>query len=96
MAVKLTTEQHLKSLILKGGCSGSSESTLAKMPHCRKSHVTAHISLPLLPLIGSFIDKSSKYLYNLLVQCPADRTCNHMCPAKKSQTVNANGLAFVT
>ena len=26
---------------LKGGCTGSSESRLVKMPHCRKSHVTA-------------------------------------------------------
>ena len=29
---------------LKGGCTGSSESTLVKMPHCWKSHVTAQIS----------------------------------------------------
>ena len=28
---------------LKGGCTGSSESTLVKMPHCWKSHVTAQI-----------------------------------------------------
>ena len=41
MTVKLLTEHHLKSLGLKGGCTGSSESTLVKMPHCWKSHVTA-------------------------------------------------------
>ena len=28
---------------LKGGCTGSKESTLFKMPHCWKSHVTAQI-----------------------------------------------------
>ena len=28
---------------LKRGCTGSSESTFVKMPHCWKSHVTAHI-----------------------------------------------------
>ena len=28
---------------LKGGCTASSESTLFKMPHCWKSHVTAHV-----------------------------------------------------
>ena len=44
MTVKLLTEQHLKFLRLKGGCTGSSESTLVKMPHCWKSHVAAHIS----------------------------------------------------
>ena len=50
MIVKLLTEHHLEFLSLKGGCRGSSESTHVKMPHCWKSHVTAHISnyLPLL------------------------------------------------
>ena len=37
--VKLLTEQHLEFLSLKGGCRGSSESTLVKTPHCWKSHV---------------------------------------------------------
>ena len=43
MTVKLLTEHHLEFLSLKGGCTGSSESTLVKMPHCWKSHVTAQI-----------------------------------------------------
>ena len=43
MAVKLLTEHHLEFLSLKGDCTGSYESTLAKMPHCWKSHVAAHI-----------------------------------------------------
>ena len=38
MSVKLLTEHHLEFLSLKGGCTGSSESTLVKMPHCWKSH----------------------------------------------------------
>ena len=41
MIVKLLTEHHLEFLRLKGGCRGSSESTLVKMPHCWKSHATA-------------------------------------------------------
>ena len=44
MIVKLLTEYHLEFLSLKEGCTGSSESTLVKMPHCWKSHVTAHLS----------------------------------------------------
>ena len=36
------TEHHLEFISLKGGCTGSSESTLVKMPHW-KSHVTAHL-----------------------------------------------------
>ena len=37
MSVKLLTEHHLEFLCLKGGYTGSSESTLVKMPHCWKS-----------------------------------------------------------
>ena len=46
MTVKLLTEHHLECLSLKGGCIGSSESTLVmlvKMPHCWKPRVAAHI-----------------------------------------------------
>ena len=44
MTVKLLTEHHLEFLNLTGDCTGSSESTLVKMPHCLKSHVMAHMS----------------------------------------------------
>ena len=43
MIVKLLTEYYLEFLSLKEGCIGSSKSTLVKMPHCWKSHVTAQI-----------------------------------------------------
>ena len=43
MIVKLLTERHLEFLSLKGGCTGSSESTLVKMPNCWKSHATAQL-----------------------------------------------------
>ena len=43
MSAKLLIEHHLEFLSLKGSCTGPSESTLVKMPHCWKSHVTAHI-----------------------------------------------------
>ena len=43
MTVKLLALQHLEFLSLQGGCTGSSESTLVKMPHCLKSHVMAHM-----------------------------------------------------
>ena len=44
MIVKLLTEHYLEFLSLKGGCTGSSESPLVKMPHCWTSHAMAHIS----------------------------------------------------
>ena len=44
MSVKLLTEYRLEFLSLKGGCTGSSECTPAKMPHCWKSHALARIA----------------------------------------------------
>ena len=43
MSVKLLTKHHLEFLSLKGGCIGSSESTLVEMPHYWKSHVMAQV-----------------------------------------------------
>ena len=43
MSVRLLTEHHLEVLSLKVGCTGTSESTLVKMPHYWKSYVAAHI-----------------------------------------------------
>ena len=43
MSVKLLSEHHFEFLSLKGGSTGSSESTLVKMPHCWKSHGAAQI-----------------------------------------------------
>ena len=43
MIVKLLTEQHLEFLSIRGGCRGSSESTLVKMSNCWESHVVAYI-----------------------------------------------------
>ena len=51
MTVKLLTEHYLEFLGLTGGCRGSSESTLVKMPHFWKSHVATHI-LDVLPAGG--------------------------------------------
>ena len=44
MIVKLLLEHHLEFLSLKGGCRGSSESTLVKMSNCWKSHAAAQFS----------------------------------------------------
>ena len=42
LSVKLLTEHHLEFPSLKEGCTGLSESTHDKMPHCWKSHALAH------------------------------------------------------
>ena len=43
MIVKLLTEHHMTPLSLKSFCTGLSESTHVKIPHCWKSHVAAQI-----------------------------------------------------
>ena len=50
MTVKVLAEHHLEVLSL--GCTGSSESTLVKMPHCWKSYVKAHMRLT----VHEFVD----------------------------------------
>ena len=62
MIVKLLTEHHLEFLRLKGGCRGSSVSSLVKMSNCWKSHVTAHYS-------NTFLKDPLK-LYNLNTSPP--------------------------
>ena len=76
MTVRLLTEHYLEFLSLKGGCTGSSESTLIKMPHCWKSHVTAHFSLHfLLGIIASTVvfkcktKKRASLLFLFLPDC---------------------------
>ena len=48
MSVKLLYEHLLEFLSLKGGFTGSSESTLVKMLHCWKSHVAALIHVEMI------------------------------------------------
>ena len=43
MTVELLTEHHLEFLSSKGGYTGSSESTLVKIPHCWKSRGAAQL-----------------------------------------------------
>ena len=43
MSDKLLAEHHLECISFKKGCTGSSDFSLVKIPHCLKSHVPAHI-----------------------------------------------------
>ena len=45
MSVKLLTEHNLEFLSLTGGFTGSSESTLVKMPYCPKLRVTVQLKI---------------------------------------------------
>ena len=54
MIVKLLTKHHLEFLSLKGGCRGSSESTLVKMQNFWKAHATDHMINSFSYLSGLF------------------------------------------
>ena len=99
MCVKLLTENHLEFLSLIGGCIGSSESTLVKMPHCWKSHDTAQICWP-----GWVEAQSCQYLFCGMQQlhfllttkilCFADYwllavECLRMIKLKKNKTIKS-------
>ena len=44
ISVKLPTDHHLVFLsLIKGGSTGTCESTLSEIPHCWKSPVAAHL-----------------------------------------------------
>ena len=62
MIVKLLTEHHLRFLSLKGGCRGSSESTLVKMSNCWKSHATAHIECSVAFYLSYYFFKKQPYI----------------------------------
>ena len=74
MSVELLTEHRLEFLSLKGGCTSSSESTLVKMPHCWKSHVTAHLLFTFLP--GKILNMDYPLGYFLV------EFIQHSCQAK--------------
>ena len=66
MIVKLLTDYHLEFLSLKGGCTGLSESSLVKMPHCWKSHVAAHIISTVNRIDIPWFCKSCIYIFNVI------------------------------
>ena len=69
MIVKLLTERHLEFLSLKGGCTGSSESTLVKMSNCWKSHALAQILTFLLraSFILNSLPAGTNYSWSLFI-----------------------------
>ena len=70
MSYKLLTEHHLEFLSLTGGCTGSCESTIVKMPLCWKSNVTAkmvYTRIRQLSLIWVYICSNIERKYRTIV-----------------------------
>ena len=62
LTLRLLTKHHLEFLNLKDGCTGSSDSTHVKMPHCWKSHVTAHIDCHFFAIRYAEVTNERSYL----------------------------------
>ena len=92
MSVKLQTEHHLEFLGLTGGCTGSSEYTNVKIPHCWKSSIMAHLliirGLNLLSFPGKIL--FSRYFsldiftVNSTLNCPRSLVFNYRLMQVKS------------
>ena len=70
ISVKLQVENHLEFLRLKRGCTGSSEYTLVKIPHCWKSFITGEMLAS-----SCYCRKVSVYLH----QRRWYKLCCHLC-----------------
>ena len=61
MSVKLLTEHRLEFVSLKGGCTGSSESTRVRMPHCVATQFMIYwLRADAYDTLGTFISKKRK------------------------------------
>ena len=70
MSVKLLTEHHLEFLSLKGGCTGSSESTLVKMPHLWGVDNNRLFRSPMWPLNQRSRSHILKYIVRPITRTP--------------------------
>ena len=66
MSAKLLTEHHLEFLSLRGGCRGSSESTIVKMLHCWKAHVVAELIMVVITYGTSKGEPAPLYSLNII------------------------------
>ena len=84
MTHRLLTKHHLEFLSLKGGCTGLSESTHVKMPHCLKSHVAAQLCC-VYSLEASHWGTSNKHHYVCFkYQSANDNFCRLLVPFDNS------------
>ena len=79
----LLTEHNLAFLSLKGGCTGSSESTLVKMTHCWKSH--AVIFLPARPASQTHDSHKGRMILNHVNPAGRIKNCGEKSAFKNLQ-----------
>ena len=82
MSVKVLIEHRLEFLSIKGGCTGSSESTLVKMPHCSKSRRGSYKQVHKTDFGTTYYANSS----NMHVQLSSGARCLslYLCPGDET------------
>ena len=83
MSVKLLTEHRLEFGSLKGGCTGSSESTLVRMPHCVAAQFMIYwLRADAYDTLGTFISQRKGKIQTSNVRGPKVVTLTHLgnCP----------------
>ena len=84
MSVKLLAEHRLEFLSLKGGCTGSSESTLVKMPHCVAAQFMVYwLRANAYDTLGKFISQRKGK-----IQTSTTNLVFHVCSAPFNARVN--------
>ena len=81
MSVKLLIKYYLEFLRLKGGCRGSSESTLVKMPHCWKARVMAHMLMTGMVQVKRINWGGMKYI-KIFSRTRGEKGCLNMCQCR--------------
>ena len=87
MIVKLLTEHHLEFLTLTGDRRGSSKSAYAKLPHCWKSHATAHMELSQRVVRSDYHDDGMDKSTSVVMNGPrCEKTCLRSFRHSETQT----------
>ena len=97
MSVKLLTKHYLEFLNLKGGCTCSSESTLAKIPQCWKSHVPVKLisSCRLSVREITMFCKTDKYVCKFVIFMLFISIKTRLILTKGGQAITSKGMLNV-
>ena len=94
MTVELLSQHHMEFLSLKGDCTGPSESTHVKMPHCWKSHALANYVIN--SISTGMLWQKVKQVYNDGVQGHFDSLYNYFDFAVLTVYITSFTLRFLT
>ena len=91
MTAKQLTEHHLEFVSLKGGCTGSSESTHVKMPHCWKSHAMPQVGKDISAKDHERTRRANEVVIDYDIASHLDR-CGYESKSNKQKLVSVLGI----